>query len=108
MEAARELSAYSAYRGTRRTTKSHVSRGPEKREVSLSGIRALAEGVILQAAEDLGDAGHREESLQFFRGEGFDIWADIARLNWIQQIRLARLVSGAPPGSERGAARKQR
>jgi hypothetical protein len=107
MEAARELNAYSAYQGTRRTTKSPVSSGSKKRAASQSGIKALAEGIILQAIEDLGDAGHRKESLQFFMGEGFDTWAGIARLKWIQQVRLARLVSGAPPGSERGAGKQR-
>jgi len=107
MEAIRELRTYSGYPGSKRAVTANVSSGPEKKAISQSGIRALAEGVILQAIEDLADNGQMKEGLQFFVGEGFDIWAAIARLNRVQQIQLARLVSGAPSKSGRGAGRRR-
>ncbi|MDA8092048.1 MAG: hypothetical protein M0Z61_17725 [Nitrospiraceae bacterium] len=43
-------------------------------------IKALAEAVILQSLEDLWNAAHRSESIEFFSGEGFDYYAGIAGL----------------------------
>ena len=95
MEASRALHAGYG-RSLRRTAvqTSSISR-TKKAGVSLPGVRALAEGIMLQAIEDLGDEEHRKESLRFFRGMGFDIWAGIAKLSSLQQLRLARLIAGA-------------
>jgi len=42
------------------------------------GLRALAESVILQAMEDLGDPQYRAESLDFFHGRRFRLLARLA------------------------------
>ncbi len=45
------------------------------------GIINLAEAVILQSMEDLWDPLHRAESIDFFNGEGFRIFAKLAGIN---------------------------
>lgn len=44
------------------------------------GKRSLAEAIILQSMEDLWDPQHRQQSLDFFSGEGFEICAGMAGL----------------------------
>ncbi len=42
------------------------------------GLKGLAEGIILQAIEDLFSRKNRAESIRFLTGEGFRMSADIA------------------------------
>jgi hypothetical protein len=46
-----------------------------------TGIKNLAEAVILQSLEDLWDPSHRIESIDFFNGDGYRIYAKLAGLN---------------------------
>ena len=56
-----------------------AGKAPVKTPESLKRkINNLAEAIILQSLEDLYEASHREESLEFFRGEGFRICTEIA------------------------------
>lgn len=57
------------------------------------GVKALAESIILQSMEDLSDAHHRAESLEFFSGEGFRICAGMAGINPEDEVKLLTLVS---------------
>lgn len=54
-------------------------------------IRALAEAVILQSIEDLWHASHRNGSLEFLDGEGFDIYADLAGIDKWDRARLMKI-----------------
>ncbi len=44
-------------------------------------MKGLAEAIILQSLEDLWDPDHREESLEFFRGEGFRTCTEAAGIS---------------------------
>lgn len=56
------------------------------------GLRALAEGILLQSIEDLWDDNAREECIAFFRGGDFRVCADAAGLNVIDQVKLLHMV----------------
>lgn len=58
------------------------------------GIRHLAEAVIIQSLEDLWDPHHKDESREFFAGEGFRIYGDIAELNTIKKYKLLHYAGG--------------
>ncbi|MBI4682748.1 MAG: hypothetical protein HY757_06570 [Nitrospirae bacterium] len=58
------------------------------------GCRSLAEAVILQSMEDLWSPYHREESKEFFKGEGFKIFAKIADLNSLKQLKITHISGG--------------
>lgn len=57
-------------------------------------MKALAEAIILQSIEDLWDEAHRRESLEFFKGEGFDMYADIAGLGPAEKSKLLGMIEG--------------
>ena len=44
-------------------------------------LRSLAESIILQALEDLDDPGQRTESLSFFHGHRFRVFARLAGIS---------------------------
>ncbi|MDA8169114.1 MAG: hypothetical protein M0Z59_05370, partial [Nitrospiraceae bacterium] len=54
-------------------------------------MRALAEAIILQSLEDLWDSGHRDESLEFFHGEGFGTYADLAGLGPAERAEIMKM-----------------
>lgn len=56
-------------------------------------MNALSERIILQALEDLWDADERKESVEFFRGEGFTLCAEMANINLFDQVSLLKLVN---------------
>jgi hypothetical protein len=56
------------------------------------GVKSLAESIILQSMEDLSDASHRAESLEFFSGEGFRICAQMAGMEADDQVKILELV----------------
>lgn len=58
------------------------------------GYRSLAEAVILQSLEDLSDPQHKEESREFFSGDGFKIYGDIAELNFFNKLKIIHLAKG--------------
>ena len=51
-------------------------------------IKALAEAIILQSFEDLWDNAHRSESLEFFNGDGFDYYSELAGLGTREKMEL--------------------
>lgn len=57
-----------------------------------SGIKYLAEAVILQSLADLCDKRYCTDCRRFFRGEGFLVWADLAELDALDQIRLLAMI----------------
>jgi hypothetical protein len=78
------------------------------------GVRTLAESLILQSMEDISDASHRAESLEFFSGEGFRICAQMAGMKAEDQVKvleMVRKISSIPcelpkPAKVRSRARK--
>ena len=64
-----------------------------EKEITM-GCRSLAEAVILQSIEDLWNPLHREESKEFFKGEGFKIYAEIADLNSLRNYKLLHITRG--------------
>lgn len=56
------------------------------------GARKLAEAIIMQSLDDLSDARHRSESIDFFTGEGFSICAGIAGMGIEEKLRLMDIV----------------
>ncbi len=70
------------------------------------GVKALAESIILQSMEDISDAHHRAESLEFFSGEGFRICARMAGISSEDEVKLLDLVrniSMIPCANEKAA-----
>jgi hypothetical protein len=55
-------------------------------------LRKRAEGLILQAMEDLYDSKQREDCLAFFRSGDFEICAEMARIDMAPQVRILDLV----------------
>jgi len=60
------------------------------------GYKSLAEAVILQSMEDLWNPSHRDESKNFFEGDGFKICAEIAGMNSTKQYKFIHLLGGEP------------
>lgn len=54
----------------------------------------LAEAIILQSMEDLYIPEYRKDSIDFFRGEGFKICAEVAGLNINKQLNILHYVGG--------------
>jgi len=53
----------------------------------------IAEAIILQAIEDLWNAVHRKESIEFFTGEGFAICARIAGMGLKEKLKLIQAIN---------------
>jgi len=45
------------------------------------GTKALAEAIMLQSIEDLWHPAHRNDSIEFFSGDGFRLCAGMAELS---------------------------
>ena len=58
-------------------------------------LRRLAESVILQSLEDLWDERYRAESIDFFTGREFHLFARMAGMDTEEKIRLLRMVKKA-------------
>jgi len=58
------------------------------------GYKSLAEAVILQSIEDLWNPSHKNESRDFFEGDGFKICAEIAGMNSLNQFKFLHLLGG--------------
>jgi hypothetical protein len=56
------------------------------------GLKALAEAIILQAMEDLWSKAHKQQSIAFFKGDGFRQCADAADMSVIDRLRLIRML----------------
>lgn len=48
----------------------------------------LAEAIILQSIEDLWGPIHKKESIDFFKGEGFRLAAEMAEMSAVDKRRL--------------------
>lgn len=64
------------------------------KSIKAMGYKSLAEAVILQSVEDLWSQSHRDESKDFFEGDGFKICAEIAGMNSIKQLKFKYLLGG--------------
>lgn len=62
------------------------------------GIKSLAEAVILQSLEDFWSPIHKEQSEDFFKGEGFKVCANIAGLDALKQIEILCYLGGEKHG----------
>ena len=62
--------------------------------IKVMGYKSLAEAVILQSMEDLWNPSHRDESKNFFKGDGFKICAEIAGMNSKKQYKFINLLGG--------------
>jgi hypothetical protein len=60
-----------------------------------SGIKSLAEAVILQAIEDLFDSSERKKSIDFFKSDNFTLCAETAGLSTLEQMRIIRMLANA-------------
>ena len=78
---------------------------PDHAEVRHNGgsIRSLAEAVILQSIEDLWNPARKRESLLFFKGEGFRLYAGIAGINNAKRRSLLEMLAGAGAAVKRQA-----
>lgn len=54
--------------------------------------RSLAEAVIMQSISDLWRKDAREESINFFEGEGFVKYAAIAGMKFKDKLKVVKLV----------------
>lgn len=57
-------------------------------------LMKLAEAIILQAVKDLWNAHHREESVAFFMGEGFQICSELAGMDSGERERFLHMLTG--------------
>ncbi|MEJ2695538.1 MAG: hypothetical protein P8013_02715 [Candidatus Sulfobium sp.] len=57
-----------------------------------TGLKNLAEAVILQSIEDLWSKTHQKESIEFFMGEGFRHCADMAEMSVVERLRIIRML----------------
>jgi hypothetical protein len=55
-------------------------------------VRNLAEAVILQSMIDLSEKRYCNTCRKFFRGEGFTLWAYLADLGPLDQIRVLQMI----------------
>jgi hypothetical protein len=67
-------------------------------------LQPLAESVILQAMEDLWSSRYREESIEFFQGSGFGLYAVIAGIGPSEKGVLLSIMIRALPGKRLKAA----
>ncbi len=58
------------------------------------GMKSLAEAVILQSLEDFWSLSFRDQSMNFFKGDGFKVCATIAELDTTKQLEILCLLGG--------------
>ncbi len=56
-------------------------------------VKSLAEAIILQSMEDFWGNTYKEESLEFFKGEGFKVCAEIAGMGTEEQYKVLEMLS---------------
>ncbi len=87
------LSLISPARELRKSRSEKIAKKPESApNKDYSGIKTLAEAVILQAMEDLWSKTHRQKSIEFFRGDGFKHYADLAGMSAADRTKLLKMV----------------
>ena len=57
--------------------------------------RSLVEAIILQSIEDLWNPVCRQESLSFFKSDGFALCSEIAGIGYIKQLAMFRMLADA-------------
>ncbi len=57
--------------------------------------KSLAETIILQCIEDLFNGKYRKESIRFFEGKGFGLFADIAGLGLDERKKILEISRSA-------------
>jgi hypothetical protein len=57
------------------------------------GVEGLMEGVILQCISDLWIGGEIDACIQFFKGEGFTVCANLAGMTLHDQVKVLNLAS---------------
>jgi hypothetical protein len=57
------------------------------------GVKSLMEGIILQCIADLWIGGEIDACIQFFRGEGFAICANLAGMTLHDQVKVLNLAN---------------
>jgi hypothetical protein len=63
------------------------------RRAKYRGVVSLMEGIILQSFTDLWTGGEIDACIQFFRGEGFGICANLAGINLHDQVKVLNLAN---------------
>ncbi len=56
-------------------------------------VKSLAEAIILQSMEDFWGNAYKEESIEFFKGEGFKVCAEIAGMGFDEQHKVLEMLS---------------
>jgi len=77
--------------GIKRTHKINMGPALAEHRKKTTGIKSLAEAVILQSLEDLWDPSHRIESIDFFNGDGYRIFAKLAGLNQAHSYKMLNI-----------------
>jgi hypothetical protein len=72
------------------------------------GLNNLAEAVILQSIEDFWVSGQRLQSIDFFKGEGFKLYAKIVGLDTAKQLKILYLLGGESHGRSIGISECRR
>ena len=57
-------------------------------------VKGLAEAIILQSMEDFWNNAYRQESIEFFKGEGFKVCAEIAGMGHEEQAKVLEMLTG--------------
>ena len=71
---------------------------PYTRKTKVKAVKNLAEAIIFQSLEDIWFPEHKKESMDFFKGSGFRICAEIAGLDARKQLRVINLLGGTRNG----------
>lgn len=66
--------------------------------VKKESLKSLAEAIILQSMEDSLGTSHKEQSIEFFKGEGFGICAKLAGLGAEDQAKIIGMLAGPLAG----------
>ncbi|HDZ61802.1 MAG TPA: hypothetical protein ENH40_01490 [Nitrospirae bacterium] len=60
----------------------------------IAGFKHLSEAIILQSLEDFWSPYYRDESIEFFTKEGFNVCSKIAGLDTASQSKIINLLGG--------------
>lgn len=79
---------------TEEKKQAYMPRSIGRKSASSHSARALAEAVILQSMEDFWSSTYKQESIEFFKGEGFNICAKIAGMGKEDQMKVLQMLAG--------------
>ena len=69
-------------------------KGPGANVIYKKRVKSLAEAIILQSMEDFWSNAYRNESIEFFKGEGFKVCAEIAGMGHEEQSKVLEMLTG--------------